>query len=299
MKFKKQFSDHNSIDGIDISSDGYLYVAIGDGGCNYDPFERAQDPDSVFGKILQIDIKRKRNSPLHCNRVLSEGKLSEIQRLCPRFMSRVKMVAMGIRNPGALKFFNSTQENALFVDVGEFYAEEVNMIKLPSTNTLNLGWDLLEGFSCVNQSEDPCPNNVVNYTYPSDLCQDNQSTVFPLTVGLHENDDRLGNPHAFIGGNIFSSSNRFSCLKDYYIFSDFLSQMFYSVEPRYPSSGTSYVNALQPTCESNQVGQCFSSPFYKAVGVHNDEIYIGVSPAPGIGTTSDSAIYRFKSVSCP
>ena len=41
---------------IGFSPDGYLYLAFGDGGGGNDPFQNAQNLDSLLGKLLRIDI---------------------------------------------------------------------------------------------------------------------------------------------------------------------------------------------------------------------------------------------------
>ena len=38
--------------------DGYLYIGMGDGGCGGDPGNRAQNTDTLLGKILRIDVER-------------------------------------------------------------------------------------------------------------------------------------------------------------------------------------------------------------------------------------------------
>lgn len=40
---------------IHFGADGFLYMAMGDGGLANDPFNRAQDPTSLLGKVLRID----------------------------------------------------------------------------------------------------------------------------------------------------------------------------------------------------------------------------------------------------
>ena len=38
--------------------DGYLYIGMGDGGDGGDPGNRAQDKDTLLGKMLRIDVDR-------------------------------------------------------------------------------------------------------------------------------------------------------------------------------------------------------------------------------------------------
>ncbi|MEO1087464.1 MAG: PQQ-dependent sugar dehydrogenase, partial [Acidobacteriota bacterium] len=46
---------HNAND-LTFGADGYLYVAVGDGGERQDPCRRAQDPGQLLGKVLRLDV---------------------------------------------------------------------------------------------------------------------------------------------------------------------------------------------------------------------------------------------------
>ncbi len=49
------FGNHNGGD-LHFGSDGYLYIAMGDGGNGNDPGHRAQDPTTLLGKMIRIDV---------------------------------------------------------------------------------------------------------------------------------------------------------------------------------------------------------------------------------------------------
>jgi glucose/arabinose dehydrogenase len=49
------FANHNGGD-LHFGSDGFLYIGMGDGGSANDPFHNAQDPESLLGKMLRIDV---------------------------------------------------------------------------------------------------------------------------------------------------------------------------------------------------------------------------------------------------
>lgn len=49
------FGNHNGGD-LQFGSDGYLYIGMGDGGSGNDPFHNAQDPATLLGKMLRLDV---------------------------------------------------------------------------------------------------------------------------------------------------------------------------------------------------------------------------------------------------
>jgi hypothetical protein len=49
------YSNHNGGD-LHFGSDGYLYIAMGDGGSGNDPEHRAQDPATLLGKMIRVDV---------------------------------------------------------------------------------------------------------------------------------------------------------------------------------------------------------------------------------------------------
>ena len=49
------FANHNG-GNIAFGSDGFLYIGMGDGGSGNDPDHRAQDPTTLLGKFLRIDV---------------------------------------------------------------------------------------------------------------------------------------------------------------------------------------------------------------------------------------------------
>jgi glucose/arabinose dehydrogenase len=49
------FANHNG-GHLAFGPDGYLYIGLGDGGSGNDPGHRAQDPNTLLGKMLRIDI---------------------------------------------------------------------------------------------------------------------------------------------------------------------------------------------------------------------------------------------------
>jgi glucose/arabinose dehydrogenase len=94
--------------------DGRLYVGFGDG----DQPESAQDPSTLLGKLVRLDVDR-------------PGALPEI-------------VAYGLRNPWRMSFDRRTGD--LYVgDVGETRREEVDRLPKGFRGVANFGWPVWEG----------------------------------------------------------------------------------------------------------------------------------------------------------
>ena len=127
-----QISDYHVNTDLQFGPDGHLYVGFGDGGPQGDPHRRAQDPFSLQGKILRLDVDRAKPYAIpDDNPFARDGGAPEVW-------------ALGLRNPWRFAFDRET--GALWAgDVGEDRVEEVNRIERAG----NYGWSLLEGTRCV------------------------------------------------------------------------------------------------------------------------------------------------------
>ena len=117
--------------------DGYLYIGTGDGGPPGDPDSRAQDPSTLLGKMLRIDVEsgvKPYSIPVDNPYVQTQGYREEIW-------------ALGLRNPWGFSFDNLTGD--LYIgDVGELQYEEINYQPASSAGGENYGWSIMEGLHC-------------------------------------------------------------------------------------------------------------------------------------------------------
>jgi len=147
----QDFSNHNGGD-MAFGPDGMLYIGIGDGGSGNDPNNRAQDPNTLMGKLIRLDVNRPATGfvPLDNPFVNDPNTRSEI-------------FALGLRNPWRLSFDRLTGD-LYIADVGQSAREEVNFIPAGDPGGQNFGWDCREGFI-------PTPNN------PNMGCDPNDPTL--------------------------------------------------------------------------------------------------------------------------
>lgn len=137
LEIAQPFSNHNGGQ-LAFGPDGYLYIAVGDGGSGGDPQNHGQNTTTLLGTILRINVNSRTGSLQYS--IPSDN---------PFFNStdskRKEIYAYGLRNPWRFSF--DTQNGRLWTgDVGQNRAEEIDII----TNGGNYGWRTMEGFECFN-----------------------------------------------------------------------------------------------------------------------------------------------------
>ncbi len=149
------FTNHNG-GTIKFGHDGYLYVAIGDGGSAGDPYDNAQALDTLLGKVLRIDVNRQGQEPyaIPADNPFADAGLQQASSARPasqvgdyRPDALPEIWAYGLRNPWQISF--DPENGDLYIaDVGQNRWEEVNYQPAGSPGGQNYGWDPLEGAHC-------------------------------------------------------------------------------------------------------------------------------------------------------
>jgi glucose/arabinose dehydrogenase len=134
------FSNHNAGKLLFSPIDGYLYIPLGDGGSGGDPGNRAQNPLTLLGKILRIDVDSASPYAIPPDNpfVDSTETLEEIW-------------ALGLRNPWRFSFDRETGDMYIG-DVGQSTWEEIDYQAAASPGGVNFGWRCREGAHNFNFS---------------------------------------------------------------------------------------------------------------------------------------------------
>jgi glucose/arabinose dehydrogenase len=189
------YVDHNG-GTLRFGPDGYLYVALGDGGgMRGDPLDRAQSRFSLLGKLLRIDVDgglgddgtRVRpygippdNPFAGCGQLdnpfpPAEPDCVSVQAGGEPYdsMVRQEIWASGLRNPWQFSFDSKTGD--LYIpDVGQATWEEINFQPAGNRGGQNYGWDWMEGTHCFPEDRVECPQvgvlPVAEYKHGQDGC---------------------------------------------------------------------------------------------------------------------------------
>lgn len=151
------FANHNG-GTILFGPDRYLYIALGDGGSGGDPGNRAQNLESLLGKILRIDVSEPGGYRIPAENpfVAKPG--------------RDEIWAYGLRNPWRISFDRETGD-LWIADVGQNQIEEVNLQPAAGKGGENYGWRFYEGTERYGRG-DPPPTvfPVAQYTHDEGGC---------------------------------------------------------------------------------------------------------------------------------
>lgn len=152
LAVKQPYANHNG-GAVKFGPDGYLYIALGDGGSQGDPFDNAQAGNSLLGKILRIDVD---NGDPYA--IPTDNPFVNIGGVSPEIW------AFGLRNPWRISF-DPLSGDLWIGDVGQSAREEINRVPSGAPGGFNFGWNKMEGslpFEGNNRPEFTAP--VAEYT---------------------------------------------------------------------------------------------------------------------------------------
>jgi len=204
---QQPFSNHNG-GHLAFGPDGYLYVGLGDGGSANDPGHRAQDPSTLLGKMLRIDVAVPDNHPNGYvvppdNPFLKGTPVN----------ARPEIWSFGWRNPWRYSFDPPALggTGALVVaDVGQNNWEEVDY-EPRGAGGRNYGWLNREGAQ---------PNPNPNTQSPPPAYQ-------PLFDPIHQYSHSEGG--SISGGYVYRGVSLGAAYRGRYFFADYVRQRVWSI----------------------------------------------------------------------
>lgn len=209
LEVEQPYQNHNG-GSLAFGPDRMLYIGFGDGGWRGDPENRAQNPSSLMGKMLRIDINAQSKD------LKGEYGIPSDNPFLNQKDFRPEIFALGLRNPWKYSF--DRKGRLVAGDVGQDKCEEITFVPRGS----NLGWRVFEASHCFD---------------PGKKCE--SLLKMPHVNPLAEYDHTLG---ASVVGGFDYTGSEVKPLMGRYVFGDFVSGRIWSVvlpdsNPKNPLSG--------------------------------------------------------------
>lgn len=200
LNVSQPFSNHNG-GCLQFGPDGFLYIGLGDGGSGGDPGNRSQNPGTLLGKMLRIDVDNPSNG--------NNYGIPADNPFVNQNNTRDEIWALGVRNPWKFSFDAQTGE-LWIADVGQNEIEEINKVD-GTTGGLNYGWRCYEGNTTFNPSGCPSDNTL---TFPFVDYSHSGNGAFKCSV---------------TGGYVYRGSD-FPDMQGLYVFGDFCSDEIATID---------------------------------------------------------------------
>lgn len=226
-------ANHNAGDLNFGPQDGYLYIALGDGGSSNDSgpghnpdIGNAQDMTQLLGKVVRIDVDGESGLAPDCGSVDGGGTppytipndnpfTADGDGICNEIW------ASGLRNPWRASFDRDTGDYYMG-DVGQSGWEEVNFQPASSMGGENYGWRCYEG-----GAEEPVSDH---FTGIDSMAECDDSYVFPFDDYPRDNEDDDNDEGRAVTGGYVYRGNDFPVLDGIYIYADYVSGNFWLAE---------------------------------------------------------------------
>lgn len=140
---EKKSLNHNG-GGLAFGADGYLYLALGDGGGSNDEYMNGQNVTTPLAAIVRLDVDGRDAGEYS----IPEGNLADVVS-----DAHAAIWSYGLRNPYRISFDGCTGD-LYIADVGQSAWEEVNVAP-PGEGQKNYGWPIMEGDRCRGDGGDP------------------------------------------------------------------------------------------------------------------------------------------------
>ncbi len=135
LQTAQPYANHNGGQ-LAFGPDGYLYLGLGDGGSGGDPHGNGQNPFTLLGAILRLDVSERGSYAIPPANPFADGG-----------DGAPEVYLWGLRNPWRFSFDPATGQ-LWIADVGQGAYEEINRLDPVAAAGANLGWNVMEASHC-------------------------------------------------------------------------------------------------------------------------------------------------------
>ena len=208
LKLAQPFGNHNGGHLAFGPKDGMLYIGFGDGGKWGDPYDNAQNLNTLLGAILRIDV----NSGDPYSIPVDNPFIGQKDK-------RPEIFCYGLRNPWRFSFDRETND-LIIGDVGQNLWEEISWTTWDVSKGANYGWRTMEANHCYNPEEFCDTTDLVMpvHEYP------NNAAYMKILMGM-DNSEATG--CSVTGGYVYRGADN-PHLWGTYIFGDYCTGRIWS-----------------------------------------------------------------------
>jgi len=227
LTITQPYSNHNG-GCMQFGLDGFLYIGMGDGGSGGDPQNFAQNPQSLLGKMLRLNVSGNTGYIVPTSNPFvdpNDNVLDEIW-------------SLGLRNPWRWSF-DALTGDMWIADVGQQLFEEVNFQPASSLGGENYGWKRFEAnniyssgttitisatnivypvFNYSHSASNGCSitggyvyrgflnNNLFGRYFTTDYCSGRIWSIFPNGIGAFTSNDHgqfVSNQYSTFGTDVY------------------------------------------------------------------------------------------------
>lgn len=218
---------------IQFGPDGYLYIGLGDGGGSGDPRGNGQNPNTLLGAILRIEVDVEGGYAVPIDNPFPSGDGPE----------RSEIWALGLRNPWRFSFDRATGD-LYIADVGQNDVEEINF-QPAGQGGQNYGWNIYEGRSLFKDGEPLSP------------------VTFPIAEYSH------GDEHCSVTGGYVYRGSAIPALQGVYLYGDYCSGTIWAL--KHDNNGWRNVHLTDTDFRIAAFGEDLSGELY--VVDHTGSVY--------------------------
>ncbi|HSI98925.1 MAG TPA: PQQ-dependent sugar dehydrogenase [Patescibacteria group bacterium] len=205
LRVEQPFANHNGGQ-LAFGPDRYLWLGLGDGGSGGDPLGHGQNPATLLGSILRIDVD---DIPDDGSDAIGYG-IPDDNPFADGANGAPEVYLYGLRNPWRFSFDRET--GALWIaDVGQNALEEVSRVDPVADAGGNLGWNLMEASACYVAGCSP------------------EGLILPVAEYGRDQGCSVTGGHVYRGGAVEG-------LAGWYLFSDYCSGLLFGIRSDAPGT---------------------------------------------------------------